>query len=97
MRTLICTTLFAGLLVGCATTTTGTQSATALEAADAEQGEGPSIRMVTGSRIPQRVTADGKILNNSSSPVVVYDRKALERTGYRDAATALKFIHPQFD
>lgn len=97
MRILISAILFAGLLAGCATTSAPpTHSAPAVEAANAEQSEGPTVRMVTGSRIPQRVTADGKVMNNSSSPVIVYDRKALDRTGYRDAATAVGFLHPQF-
>lgn len=96
MRILILALLAAGLLAGCATTTNGPSRGSDMVAADGEQSASPRVHRVTGSRIPQRVTADGRVYPHSSSPVVVYGREELERSGEPDISEALRLLHPLF-
>lgn len=85
-------TLFA---IGCATVAEQPHrhGATAGEV-PAEHEQIARVRPATGSRIPVRVTEDGRQIPHASAPVVSYDREAIRSTGHRDLDTALFLIGP---
>lgn len=55
--------------------------------------EKPKLVMLTGSRIPQRITQYGRI-TDGIHPVSVYSREDLESTGANDTAEALRRLSP---
>ncbi|MBI3886540.1 MAG: hypothetical protein HY302_12550 [Opitutae bacterium] len=53
----------------------------------------PKLVMLTGSRIPQRITKLGRITDGMNA-VSVYSRADLESTGETDVASALRRLSP---
>ncbi len=55
--------------------------------------EKPKLVMLTGSRIPQRITKQGRI-TDGINPVTVFTSEDLAATGETDLAAALRKLHP---